>query len=211
MRELPYERILRDTRINRIFEGTNEILRLFIALTGMNDVGQELKDLGASLKGIFDDPIKGFGLLSDYAKRRASLVTGIRRTKAKWTMLDASLAPEAAIFEQATTALAVTADRILRKHGKRIIGQQFDTRRMADVMIDLFSLAAVLSRVNAAVERDGKEKAARELEIARTFAHQAKRRTDSCFAGVDDNVDDGLRSLSAHVVELGRYPWDNVN
>jgi alkylation response protein AidB-like acyl-CoA dehydrogenase len=210
MRELPYERILRDTRINRIFEGTNEILRLFIALTGMNDVAQELKDLGASLKGIFDDPIKGFGLLSDYAKRRASLVTGIRRTKARWTLLDESLAPEAAIFEQATTSLAVTADRILRKHGKRIIGQQFDTRRLADVMIDLFSLSAVLSRVNAAVEEVGKEKAARELEIARGFAFQAKRRMDACFAGVDDNVDDGIRSLAAHVVELGRYPWDNV-
>ncbi|HSN91783.1 MAG TPA: acyl-CoA dehydrogenase family protein [Anaeromyxobacteraceae bacterium] len=210
MRELPYERILRDSRINRIFEGTNEILRLFIALTGMNDVAQELKDLSASLKGIFDDPIKGFGLLSDYAKWRASLVTGIRRTKAKWTLLDESLAPEAAIFEQATTSLAVATDRLLRKHGKRIIEEQLATRRLADVMIDLFSLAAVLSRVSAAVERDGKERAARELEIARAFAFQARRRMDACFAGVDENDDEGIRSLAGHVLELGRYPWDNV-
>ncbi len=210
MRELPYERIVRDVRINRIFEGTNEILRLFIALTAMNDLGQELKDVGASLKGIFDDPIKGFGVLSEYAKRRASLATGLRRTKPKWTLLREELAPEAAIFEEATTALARAADRILRKHGKRIIGQQFPTKRLADIMIDLFALAAVLSRVSTAIDRDGPEKAAREREILRAFAFQAKHRVEGNFARIDDNDDDVVRSLAAHVVELGRYPWDNL-
>src|SRR3954470_3908540 len=81
MAEFPYERILRDSRINRIFEGTNDILRLFIALTAMNDVGSQLKELATSLKGVFNDPIKGFGVLSEYALKRASLATGINRAK----------------------------------------------------------------------------------------------------------------------------------
>jgi alkylation response protein AidB-like acyl-CoA dehydrogenase len=61
MRELPYERAVRDSRINRIFEGTNEILRLFIALAAVNDVADELKDLPHSMKGVLADPIKTVG------------------------------------------------------------------------------------------------------------------------------------------------------
>jgi alkylation response protein AidB-like acyl-CoA dehydrogenase len=72
MREYPYERVMRDSRINRIFEGTNDILRLYVSLTALNDVGQRLKEMASSLRGIFDHPIKGFGLLYDYARRRAS-------------------------------------------------------------------------------------------------------------------------------------------
>jgi alkylation response protein AidB-like acyl-CoA dehydrogenase len=210
MRELPYERIVRDVRINRIFEGTNEILRLFIALTAMNDVGQELKDLGASMKGIFDDPIKGFGLLSDYAKRRASLATGLRRVKGKWTLLNPALAAEASVFEESVTALARTADRLLRKHGKRIIEAQLATRRLADIMIDLFALAAVLSRVSHGIDQDGPEKRAHEREIASAFAFQAKRRIDGNLANIDENDDDAIKGLATHVTELGKYPWDNV-
>ena len=64
--EYPVARPYRDSRVNRIFEGTNEILRLYLALTALNDVGQGLKEMASSLRGIFDDPIKGFGLLYSY-------------------------------------------------------------------------------------------------------------------------------------------------
>ena len=49
-----------------------EILRLLIALTAMNDVASQLKELSATMKGIFNDPIKGFGVLSDYARKHAA-------------------------------------------------------------------------------------------------------------------------------------------
>ncbi len=210
MRELPYERIVRDVRINRIFEGTSEILRLFIALTAMNDVAEELKDVAASVRGIFDDPIKGFGVLSDYARRRARLATGLPRAKARWTLLHPSLAEEAAQFEGAATALARAADRTLRKHGKGIIEAQLATKRLADVMIDLFALAAVLSRVSTAIENHGVEAAARERDVLRAFAAQARRRVEAGFAAIDENEDDAIRGLAQHVLEAGKYTWDNV-
>ncbi len=210
MREMPYERSMRDARINRIFEGTNEILRLFIALTAMNDVADDLKDLAQSMRGVFADPIKGFGVLSEYAKRRASLATGIALTKGSWTLLSPALADETAVFEGATRALALAADRLLRKHGKGIIGQQLATSRLADVLIDLFALAAILARVSTRIEDHGEAAAAQEREILRAFARQAKRRIDGALAGIDENEDASVDALAGHVLEVGRYEWDNV-
>ncbi len=210
MREMPYERVLRDTRINRIFEGTNEILRLFIALTAMSDVAEELKDLSASMRGVFADPIKGFGVLSDYARRRAQLATGLRREKGRWSLLHPSLAEEAVLFEEAATALARAADRILRRHGKKIIGEQLATRRLADIMVDLFALAAVLARVSTKIEDHGEASAQVERQILRAFARQAKRRIDQNLAGIDENEDALVKVLAKHVLETGKYTWDNV-
>src|SRR5687768_4203433 len=115
MCEFPYERLMRDSRINRIFEGTNDILRLFIALTAMNDAGQSLRELGKSLEGVFNDPIKGFGVLSEYALRRAAMATGINREGTAFTKLDPALKECQLVFEDGTRDLAASTDRLLRK------------------------------------------------------------------------------------------------
>ena len=79
MKEFPYEKVQRDSRILSIFEGTNEILRLYIALSGMKDVGASLSDLKHAIGDIFNNPIKGFGVLQDYAAKHAQLATGAKR------------------------------------------------------------------------------------------------------------------------------------
>ncbi len=210
MRDLPYERALRDSRINRIFEGTNEVLRLFIALAAMHDVAEELKDLAASMREVLADPVKGFGVLSDYAKRRASLATGLRRPKGRWTLLAPAVAEEAAIFEGSATALALATDRLLRRYGKKIVEAQLPTRRLADVMIDLFALGAMLARVSTRVEDHGEAATAVERDVLRTFARQARRRVDAALAGIDENEDASAEALANHVLETGRYGFDNI-
>jgi len=210
MCEFPYERVLRDCRVNRIFEGTNEILRLFIALTAMNDVGKQLKELSQSLEGIFNDPIKGFGVLSEYGRRRISQVTGVGANKATLSQVHPCLAVQAEIFEEGVSDLATAADRILRKHGKNIIGKQFATKRLADIMIDLFVLACVLSRVSTSVKEIGEQAANKEIEIAKVFAGQVKRRTKSNFNKIDDNDDELIKSLADYALENERYHWDTI-
>jgi acyl-CoA dehydrogenase family protein 9 len=210
MCEFPYERIVRDSRVNRIFEGTNDILRLFIALTAMHDVGNQLKELSSSLKGIFHDPIKGFGPLSDYAIKKVTQATGLGGSKATFTKINIALKPAAQILEEGTRDLNIMADRILRKHGKDIIGKQFAIKRLADIMIDLFALAAVLSRVNSSIEKNGLEGAAKEREILEVFSGQVRRRTKSNFNKIDNNDDELIKSLAEFAYEKEGYIWDNI-
>jgi acyl-CoA dehydrogenase family protein 9 len=208
MTEYPYERIVRDSRINRIFEGTNDILRLFIALTAMDDVGRSLKELSKSLQGVFEDPIKGFGVLSEYALRRASLATGIR--KSMFTKLDPRLKLPAAVFEEATKDLAIAVDRVLRKHGRNIIGKQLASKRLADAMIDMFVLACTLSRVNSSLLSLGEEKAQPEIQILNVLSDQVKHRVRQNFDLVDRNEDDALKAVADHAFDLERYGWDTI-
>jgi len=209
MREYPYERIVRDCRINRIFEGTNEILRLFIALTAMNDVASQLTELSSSMKGVFSEPIKGFGVLSDYARKHAKLRTG-RGDSGKLQNLDESIQPQADAFELETRYLARAADRILRKHGKNIIGKQFATKRLADIMIDLFVMACTMSRVQASIDANGVQKASQEIEILRVFTREARVRIKRNFRRIDNNEDELLKALAIDAFEVERYRWDTI-
>lgn len=208
MREFPYERMMRDCRINRIFEGTNEILRLFIALTAMNDVGHQLKELSSSLGNVFADPIKGFGVLSEYARRRASFATGVGKNEI--TLAHPELKAACTVFNEGTHQLAAFADRLLRKHGKKIVDYQFATRRLADVMIDLFVLASTLSRVSSLIESKGSEACTREKEIVTVLSGQCRRRIGSNFGKIDENDDELIKSLASDAVEKEGYRWDTL-
>ena len=209
MREYPYERIVRDCRINRIFEGTNEILRLFIALTAMNDVAGQLKELSSSMKDVFSEPIKGFGVLSDYARKHAQLRTG-RGGASKLQDLHEAIKPQAEAFENETRYLAQATDRILRKHGKNIIGKQFATKRLADIMVDLFVMACTLSRVQASIDANGAEKASKEIEILRVFTREARVRIKRNFRRIDNNEDELLKALADDAFQTERYRWDTI-
>ncbi len=209
MREYPYERIVRDCRINRIFEGTNEILRLLIALTAMNDVASQLQELSATMKDIFNEPIKGFGLLSDYARKHAALRTGIRG-EAKFSGLNPIIHEQAQIFEESTRFLAQATDRILRKHGKAIIGKQFASHRLAEIMIDLFVVAATISRVQASIDAKGVDGAALEIDILRTFTRAAKIRIKRNFRRIDSNDDEMLKALAEDAFKAEGFRWDTL-
>jgi len=212
MREFPYERIVRDCRINRIFEGTNEILRLLIALTAMNDVASQLQEISATMKDIFSEPIKGFGVLSDYARKHAVLRTGIGG-EAKFENLSEAIQEQADIFEEATRDLAHLAqatDKILRKHGKGIIGKQFASHRLAQIMISLFVMAATISRVQASIEAKGVDGAALEIDILRTFTRDAKVRIKHNFRRIDTNDDEMMKSLADDAFEAEGFRWDTI-
>ena len=147
MKEYPYERWLRDARINRIFEGTNEILRAFIALSGMQGPGQELAGLAEAIKY----PLKGIGLVSDFAIRKLKQnVVGESMEKPH-----PALKKMAGMLEEYAVEFATQVEVLLRRHGKSIADRQFAQKRVADIAIDLYGMACVLSRVTDAIESKG--------------------------------------------------------
>jgi len=208
MREFPYERVVRDSRINRIFEGTNEILRLFIALTALNRVGLQLRELAQGVKGLLAEPVKGFGLLSDYALKQATIHTGLVGEKRGFTRLHPALAELGEGVASQAREVAWAADRELRRHGKGIIEQQPTLRRIADALTDLFVTSAVLARVSRSLEQAGEAAAARELEIARVFARAARSRIRGNLHRIESNDDALVAAIADDALARERFGWD---
>src|SRR5580693_7254932 len=208
MRDAPYEQITRDCRILSIFEGTNEVLRLYIALSGLKELSKSFGELKAAVDDIFNNPIKGFGLMADYAEKRLTHVTGVGRDKLLGK-IPPRLRETTTTYEKYTVELAKAADFLLRKYGKSIAVRQHMLKRIADMTIDLFVGLCVLSRATAlAAETGGEGKQA--MVIAHAFARQARRRLANNVRRMERNEDEELDLLAGVILDRGRYPWDIV-
>lgn len=205
MRDYPYEQAARDSRILTIFEGTNEVLRLYIALSGLKELGRSFADLRSALDDIFNHPIKGFGLLGDYAEKRLTQATGIGRDRIS-AQVPAVLRGASEIYERYTLELAKAADFVLRKHGRAIADRQFELKRIADLAIDLFVGLCVLARAAALDGEAGRGPQA--AAIAGMFAEQAKRRMAATIRRITRNEDAAVRALADYVLDEGGYAWD---
>ena len=208
MKEFPYEQISRDARILSIFEGTNEILRLYVALSGLKDVGTTLASLKSAIGDIFNNPIKGFGVLGGYASRRAREATGIG-TDRILRNLHPRLRKAALIYEKYVVELSALSDQLLRKVGRAITDHQHQQKRLADIAIDLFVGLCVLSRADGLL-REQHPAAETAVSIAETFTRQARRRMARNVRGVGHNEDAMIEQLAETILDSGRYLWDVI-
>jgi len=202
MKEYPYERALRDSRINLIFEGTNEILRCFVALSGMQGPGKELAEVVRAMR----EPIKGFGLLSDFAIRKARTALGRERMTRAHPVLN----KEAVVFEDYTADLSKNIDKALRKHGREIAEMQYTQKRVAEMAMDLYAIAACLSRTTRAIEKRGEEGARREIDLTTVFVASAERRLEELVRSFDKNDDELRKSVASRAYSDGGYPFDVI-
>jgi acyl-CoA dehydrogenase family protein 9 len=200
MQEYPYERMLRDARINLIFEGTNEILRCFVALSGMAGPGKALAEVVKAMR----EPIKGFGLLSDFAIRKARSVLGRERLSKAHPVLSR----EAVIFEEYTGELATQTENMLRKHGREIAEMQYTQRRIAEMVMDLFGIAACISRTTKVIERRGQEGARREIDLTTVFTGMAHKRLRQHISDFHKNDDELRKSIASRAYVDRAYPFD---
>ena len=208
MRDFPYEQASRDCRILSIFEGTNEVLRLYIAFSGLKDVGKSLGELKAAVDEIFNNPIKGFGVLTDYAEKRLTHATGVGRDKIRG-LIPAELREATGVYEKYTVELAKASDHLLRKYGKTIAGRQHALKRVTDIAIDLFVGLCVLSRATSLAAAPGGE-GRQAVAIAQIFAQQAKRRMANNVRRILRNEDEEMDLLAGFIMDKGSYPWDVI-
>jgi acyl-CoA dehydrogenase family protein 9 len=197
MNDLPFERFLRDTRIMRIFEGTNEVLRVFIALAGMERLGEYLEGVGRALR----EPIQEIGVLTDFAFHRIQDALGARRSEAR---VAEPLAGCLRQVERFTGILHDSAESLIRKHRDRLVEEQFQLERLADVAIDVFALVAAIGRAQARIERDGEAVARPEIDLVRQLCRDAGARVERNQALLSANHDPRLRRIASEAIAVRR-------
>ena len=177
MRDEPFEKILRDIRIFPIFEGANDVMRMFVALNGLETVGQELEELRSF---DFTEPIRSLGVYADY-------VGGRLKRRAAPDRLDRAateLAAEAERCSRQVVALRNASEHLLRTHGRSVAERQGSLKRLADSAADIYAQVATISRVSDVV--DGETPGyGDELMIARVFCRRAADRVDRALGNID--------------------------
>ncbi len=192
----PYERILRDSRINRIFEGANEVLRLFIALNGVQAPAEALKEIGSALRR----PLRNLGLLSGYATSRVKLRLG--QTSTLDFDVHDRLKKNKDYFERHVADLGSATDRAIVRHGEKIVDSQLVLERLANMAIDLFATASVIARTQSLIDERGVETCDREIALCDLFCVEAGRRfrgNRNMLDSREEEVDDTRRGVAAAV------------
>jgi acyl-CoA dehydrogenase family member 9 len=200
MKDRPYEKILRDTRIYPIFEGANDVLRAFIALGGFKPVGERLEGL-SELE--LSDPIGSIGVLVDYASNRIQREVRPDRI----TMAHEDLSEHANSVSDQVKRLAGVTEQLLRDHKKGIIGRQFQQKRLADNIADIYAQVALLSRVSHIFDDQGVEPSGQERFIADTFCSRAAARVEGRFNQIESNDDERMTAIAKLAYKRGSYGY----
>jgi acyl-CoA dehydrogenase family protein 9 len=195
-KEYPFEQAVRDSRIMLIFEGTNEILRALIALSGLQQPGEQLKELGKA----FRDPLHSLGAIGSYLGGKVKRQLG----PCSLTRVHPALRDESEMVCKAVHDLAGAVEKLLVTHGKDVIERQFHQERLANCAIDVYLSTATLSRATWAIGKaGGPENAAADIDNARIFISLAMRRTRRALRALEHNQDARLKAIAERALESG--------
>ncbi|HWT95119.1 MAG TPA: acyl-CoA dehydrogenase family protein [Solirubrobacteraceae bacterium] len=202
---IPVEQAMRDMRINRIFEGSTEIMHLLIAREAVDQhlavAGDIIEGEGVSLQ---DKAKAAVGAGAFYAKWLPQLAVGEGRKPNSFAEFG-PLATHVRYVERASRKLARTTFYAMTRYQAGLEQKQHVLGRIVDIGAELFAIssAAVYAQTIAAEQPARKESA---MELADLFCKQARRRADDLFASVFANDDDANYKLAQKVLE-GKYEW----
>ncbi|WP_058046518.1 acyl-CoA dehydrogenase family protein [Streptomyces roseifaciens] len=207
-RAVPAEQMLRDARINRIFEGSTEIMHLLIA--------REAVDAHLSVAGDLIDPDKSLGDKARagaraggfYARWLPKLVAGpgqLPRTYAEFHPSGhRDLATHLRYVERSSRKLARSTFYAMSRWQGRMETKQGFLGRIVDIGAELFAMSAACVRAER-LRAEG-EHGAEAYELADAFCRQARIRTEELFGRLWTNTDDLDRKVVSGVMS-GAYEW----
>jgi alkylation response protein AidB-like acyl-CoA dehydrogenase len=201
---VPVEQAMRDMRINRIFEGSTEIMHLLIAREA---VDQHLEVAGELLEGDGDLKAKGRAAIEAgkfYSRWLPQLAIGEGQKPGAFSEFG-ELAGHVRFAERASRKLARSTFYAMSRWQARLEKKQAVLGRIVDIGAELYAISAAAVYAQT-LRQEHPERGDEAVELADLFIRQARRRVDSLFGELFSNDDDANYALAQQVLE-GRHTW----
>ncbi|MEV3532905.1 acyl-CoA dehydrogenase family protein [Paenibacillus larvae] len=183
--EYKVERIYRDSRINRIFEGTNEINRMLIP--------------GTLLKKAMKGELPLLQKVQSLQSEMMSMTPGSQS-------FEGTLEQESHLLAQAKKLFLMVGGMAVQKLQANIEKEQEMLSNLADLMIEIYAMESVLLRTKKLIARQGEDKAKNAIQMTEVYLHEAFAKIEAiakqCLVMVEEG--DMLRTGLSMVKRLTR-------